>query len=307
MSNAPGPTMLYAGGPLYPTYQGKPPFDIGQLVENLTGSFSTLIAYTLHAAASGDLVYNDSENLLVSKGVYVGDSGFPGVFQTLKEQAGIQRFLFCFQGSLDRIKELGTGPESPLYQNFFALKSSFPLVVGIDLDFEVPSPDQETLIAFATMLIEIGWQITFSTGGQDLPSYSACFATLFQKYPQAVTRFHLQSYYGDDGEVQSMLCLLQKELSISQEVAATFVYPGLANRSQSVSFPGNCPDEVQSLFLGWSALGVRGGFIYIYDSIINNLDQNLCSDSPATCQAYAQSIRDGIVIPEKVTPVNCSE
>jgi hypothetical protein len=305
MASAPS-AMLYAGGPLYPGYTGKPPFNLDQLIENLTGSFDTVTAYTLHISVTGDLVYNDTENLLVSKDQYVGNPDFPTVFQTLYEQAGVRRFLFCVQAPLERIKELGTSPTGILAQNFTVLKNSFPWVAGIDLDFEVVSPDTATLTAFAQMLIEIGWQITFSTGGQDLPPYSACFANLFKMYPQQVTRFHMQSYLGDDGDTQRVICYLAQELDISTQVAATFVSPGITNRNTG-SFQGFCPIDAQNLFCTWGSLGVQEGFIYLYDSIINQMGKNLCPNQAVTCQAYAQSIRDGISSSKGCMPLPCPD
>jgi hypothetical protein len=289
--------MLYAGGPLYPGYAGNPPYDLQQLVESLNGSFDMVTAYTLHISATGDLVYNDKENLLVTENNYVGSPEFPTVFQTLYEQAGVRRFYFCVQAPLDRIKQLGTGPTGILAQNFTVLKNTFPWVAGIDLDFEVYQPDTVTLTQFAQMLLDIGWQISFSTGGQDLAAYSACFAGLVKTNPQLVTRFHMQSYLGNDGDTQTVIQELAQELGVPQEVAATFVYPGITNHNGKSSFPGFYPDQARGLFGVWGALGVQGGFIYIYDSIVDQMNLDPEPNQAISCQAYAQSLRDGISHP----------
>ena len=113
-------TVLYAGGPLL---EGGEPV----LQDLRTSGFSTIVAWTVHVDASGDLQFNTRP--LVAGGRYVGDPAWPGRLMDLKRGGQVQHVQFAVgsAGALDfhHIQALlaaGSGPGSSLQTNFRVLR-----------------------------------------------------------------------------------------------------------------------------------------------------------------------------------------
>lgn len=167
---------LYIQGDIYPSGTNDP----AAVVTAITGSqLTTPILALFHVNCSaetcpnsgspagsqdGDITFNDT--LIIRDGQYVGDPTWPATITSLR--AGNVTSIFASFGGYGvpdyaRIGQImakyGTGPTSPLYQNFACLKATLGLD-GIDFDDE-DSYDQDTVVQFAQMLLGMGLAITF--------------------------------------------------------------------------------------------------------------------------------------------------
>ncbi|HET7229014.1 MAG TPA: hypothetical protein VFJ16_03395 [Longimicrobium sp.] len=198
---------VYVQGDIYPGGSNDP----AAVVAAITGSkLTTPILALLHVncsattcpdgnsppdAQDGDITFNDT--LIVRGGKYVGDPTWPTTVKSLRAGQVTQIFAsFGGYGVPDyaRIGQLiakyGTGPTSPLYQNFACLKNALG-IDGIDFDDE-DSYDQDTVVQFAQMLLGLGLKVTFCPyGSQDF--WSGCIEALGTSN---VSWLNLQCYAG---------------------------------------------------------------------------------------------------------------
>lgn len=167
---------MYIQGDIYPGGGTDP----AGVVAAVTGSqLTTPILALLHVNCSpstcpgggspsdsqdGDITFNDT--LIVRGGEYCGDPTWPATIKSLR--AGRVTKIFASFGGygvpdFSRIgklmKKYGTGPGSPLYDNFACLESTLGLD-GIDFDDE-DDYSPEIVVPFAQMLLGMGLEITF--------------------------------------------------------------------------------------------------------------------------------------------------
>jgi hypothetical protein len=281
---------IYGGGPFYSGGQA--------VVDDLKGSgFTTVIAWSVHVSTNGDLVYNDPT--IVSKGQYVGDSGWPGLLANLKQGGSVNRLLFSvgsggvedFHHIQNLINTEGTGPGSILYQNFKALKDAIPDIDAIDLDDEDLN-DSATTVAFSRMLHTIGYEVTFCPY-TNTDFWVGCLHTLNSKTPNLVTAFNLQCYAGGEGNhPQDWIDAIAARMGSGFD-AKGFVYPGLWSADGGSCDNINCPDDIASQFANWKSTGVQGGFMWLYDDIQKCEGTQTCSP-PANTAGYAHAIINGL-------------
>lgn len=226
----------------------------------------------------GDLYYNDTE--IVADARYVGPPNWLGLIEQLKQGPdAVERVLFSIGGwdvgdfgNIARlIREFGTGPDSPLYRNFLALKRLFPVVDGIDLDNE-EAFDHSSMVAFCRMLGAIGFQVTFCPYS-DKRVWIDCLAELRTSDPGLVVGFNLQCYAGgahnDPGDWIDAL-----RARFGQDFPAGFVIPGVSTDDDAA--------QVQARFAGWAPEGVGGGFLWTFEG------------AGESAPEYAQAIADGL-------------
>lgn len=225
-----------------------------------------------------DIYYNNTE--IVSNGGYVGPANWIGLIEQLKQGPdAVERVLFSIGGwdvgdfaNIQRlIADFGTGPDSPLYRNFLALKQLFPVIDAIDLDNE-EGLDHDSMVAFCRMLGAIGFQVTFCPYDEQ-SGWIQCLAELNRTDPGLVVGFNLQCYSGggsnDPGQWIDAL-----RAALGEDFPASFVIPGLST--------DDGPAQVHDQFADWAADGIGGGFLWTFES------------AGAQAPDYAQAIADGV-------------
>jgi len=283
-------TAIYGGGPFYTGGESV-------MTDLQQSGFTTVIAWAVHVHPNGDLIYNDPT--IVSNGAYVGDPDWPALLATLKQAGSVNRLLFSvggwdtgdFTNIQQIIQQQGTGPGSMVYQNFKALKDAIPVIDGIDLDDE-DNYDTNTIVAFSTMLHELGYQVTFCPY-TDINFWVDCLSALNSATPNLVTAFNLQCYAGGaDNDPQDWIDAIAQTMGSSFD-AQGFVYPGLWCRNGDGCSSGDCPTAITARFAGWRSEGIQGGFIWLYDDIQACASSGACSGAMDTA-AYANAIVAGL-------------
>lgn len=270
---------IYGGGPLYA--------DPAALAELRDSGFTTVVAWTLHVDPAGELTFNDQR--LVAGGRYLGDPLWPGRLAALK-RGSVRQLLFSvgsagvgdFRHIRDLLQGQGLGNRN-LRQNFQALRAAIPAIDGFDLDDE-DLQDPATTRAFATLLGELGCTITFCP--YDNPDFwVGCLRELEASAPGLVTAWHLQCYAGGAwNQPQAWIDRIRAELGPGYD-ARGLVRPGLWCRHGGDCRDGDAPDQLAARFGGWKPLGIRGGFIWLYDDL-----RNCASRGGGDAAAYAQAI-----------------
>ncbi len=269
-----------------------------QVIDEVRASgFATVVAWTIHVWQDGDLAFDQP---FVSNGEWVGDASWPALYSRLKEApTSVDRLLFCV-GSADAtdfgdiaalIAKEGTGPDSTLYRNFKALKEAIPQIDGIDFDDEEPF-DGQTIVAFAQMLHEIGFEVTFCPY-TDAEDWVACLKELNGATPGLVTAFNLQCYAGGGGnQPQDWIDTVSSAMGPSFD-AAGLISPGLWCINGDACDGGQCPESIQQQFAGWKATGITSGWIWRLDDVDHCQGSKACSGGMAAAD-YATAITTGL-------------
>jgi hypothetical protein len=285
---------IYCGGPLYS--QGNGPID-----DLRASGFTTVVGWCIHVNPSGDL---NMDMPLVTGGEYVAGPGFAGLMNRLKESpTSVDRVLLSVGawGTDDwaHIQQLvraqGVGPETSLYRGFSALKAAIPAIDGIDFDDE-QIYDPATTVPFAQMLHTIGYDVTFCPyTEQDF--WVGCLKTLNTATPNLVTGFNLQCYAGGAGNSPAEWIDAIEAVMPPEFDAKGFVSPGLwcvhDDGNGGHCNEGRCPDDIASQLGDWRSTGIRGGWIWLLDDVLNCESSGKCTGAMSTA-AYAQAIADGL-------------
>jgi hypothetical protein len=276
---------IYVGGPLYSGGPG--------VIQDLDGSgFRTVVAWTLHVTAGGDLRFNDEA--LVTAGRYVGDPAWPGRLASLKGPGNVRQLLFSvgsaevqdFHHIQTLIGRQGTGPGSILNRAFSALKAAIPVTDGIDLDDE-DLLDPATTVAFSRMLGGLGLRVSFCAFG-DPQFWINCLAVLESQAPGLVGALRLQCYAGGAGN-DPAAWIRQVQARMGPEFDAQgWVQPGRWCRHGRGCRLGNDPDAMEAQFHAWKPAGIRHGFLWLYDDLLACYDHGRAAD-------YAAAIRQGLL------------
>jgi hypothetical protein len=187
---------------------------------------------------------------------------------------------------------LNNGMADVLSDNVAALKQAFTVnggcvIDGFDLDCE-ENVDQSTIVALSEIFFEQGFEVSFCPyTNQDF--WQGCMQTLWDKSLN-VSRWNLQCYSGGAGnDVPSWIASIAAV--VGQQAAPSYMVPGLAVVGQQ---DAQCPTGQNSIctsFAGWSSLGLPGGFLWLYDSILDHPDG--CNGT-ATLANYVAAINNGL-------------
>ncbi|MDQ1654706.1 MAG: hypothetical protein QOI35_3906 [Cryptosporangiaceae bacterium] len=261
-----GRSAIYGGGPFYTG---------GQAVMNTLRSsgFTTVVLWTIHVRANGDLVFNDIP--VVSNGQYTGDSGWPGRLATLKQaptsvnriEIGIGSWGVDDWGTIHSlITSQGTGTGSILYRNFKALLTATG-ADAINNDDETHY-DVASTVSFGKMATAVGYK-NFALAPY---TNSGFWASVKSGLGSVVDRAYLQEYAGGAGNNPS---------TWNQALGMT-VDPGLWGRNGSGCSAGDSPSTVQSKMTSWhSSAGIQGGFLWLFDDIQACTSQGTAADYAA--------------------------
>lgn len=284
-------------------------------VEDIIHSgMNTYLFWSVHVEPKGDLVHFGPPKITIcGEGEYKGPSDWKAkLVQMLLPPSSVRTIAFSVgsAGTSDyaNIKTLidsqGTGPDSILYQNFAALKTSLPEISVIDLDDE-DSYDQETIVRFSTMLHQIGFSVTFCPYVQ--PSFWVdCLYALNGSGTNIVTGFNLQCYSGGSGNAHSQklqddwITPIMSKMGWSQEQAAAFIRPGLdAKHGKKTAYQkkcseGNCPSQIKQKLDSWKSLGITGAWIWSYGELLSCKDYTGCTGESIDLKSYTDAILNSL-------------
>ncbi|HEX8868234.1 MAG TPA: lysyl endopeptidase [Lentzea sp.] len=264
---------IYGGGPFYAD---------GQAVMNTlrASGFTTVILWSFHVHANGDLVYNDIP--VVQNGRYVGDPGWPARLRTLKQApTSVNRIEVSigawsvpdWENIAKLISSQGTGSSSILYRNFQALKAATgaDAINNDDESFYQVAPTA----AFARMAVGLGYS-KFTLAPYTNSSFWASLKNNLGG--TIVDRVYLQGYAGGSGNNPATW----------NSALGMKVDPGLWSKNGAGCSSGDSPATVQSKMRSWrNSAGIVGGFMWLYD------DMKKCSAQGTPAQ-YANAIRAGV-------------
>ncbi|MCC3371522.1 discoidin domain-containing protein [Cohnella sp. REN36] len=272
----PPESVIYGGGPFYAG-------GTATMNDLRQSGFTTVMLWTIHVNANGDLYYNDQK--VVSNGAYVGKASWPSELATLKQApTSVKRLEISvgswgvndFQNIKDLIAAQGTGTTSILYKNFSALKNA---IGGDAISFDNEDLyDVNSSAAFGNMLAGLGYKIT-------LCPYTnvSYWQSVKSQLGTKVDRIYLQVYDGGAGNNPS---------TWSSQLGMT-VMPGLDSKTSS---RGNTPAQVNSRMSAWKAsAGIAGGFIWYYDAILNNPSGGSAADYAAAINGALGSPSSGSI------------
>ncbi|NPU69359.1 hypothetical protein HL667_30445 [Bradyrhizobium sp. 83012] len=279
LKNAYKTLAIYVPGPFYQSSGGIEPL--------MSSNFNTVIAWAFHVEADGSIF---NEGTVVKGGKYVGDLKWAERLHALKgPTSSVRRILFSLwgEGTFSNIQNLiwadgpgepQTGPGTPLYENFRALKAAMPAVDGIDLDNE-SLYDTPTTVAFSRMLGVLGYQVTFCTY-TDPSFWCDSLQEVHERDPQIVAEFNLQCYSGGGGNnPQDWVDAIERKMAPGFH-AESFVFPGVG-----INYGAETPEKAREKFAYWSKRHpLAGGFLWKADEI----------PSAYTLRQFADAMRNGL-------------
>jgi hypothetical protein len=272
---------IFGGGPFYTG---------GTATMNAlrASGYITVMLRTIHVnSTSGNLIYNDQ--LVVSNGVYVGNSSWPAQLATLKTApTSVNRIEWSvgsapsggndFANILTLMNAYGTNTDSILYKNFLALKNATG-ADAIDYDDETQY-DVTTSVKFGQMLSSIGYKVTLCPYTN--PSFWQ--SVYNQLGTNLVDRVYLQCYAGGAGNNPG---------TWNSYFTGLKVIPGIWGVASDPS--GSTASQAEAQMTAWhTAYGIPGGFIWLYD----NIAANTSGGTPAD---YATAVNRA-VDPLTITP-----
>lgn len=248
---------IFGGGPFYTG---------GTATMNTlrASGYTTVMLWTIHVdSTSGNLIYNDQ--LVVSNGVYVGNSSWPAQLATLKTApTTVNRIEWSvgsapsggndFANLLTLMNAYGTNTDSILYKNFLALKNATG-ADAVDYDDETQY-DVTTSVKFGLMLSSIGYKVTLCPYTN--PSFWQ--SVYNQLGSNLVDRVYLQCYAGGAGNNPG---------TWNGYFSGLKVMPGMWGVASDPS--GSTASQVETQMTAWrAAYGIPGGFMWLYDNIAAN-------------------------------------
>ena len=262
---------VYGGGPILRD-------DEGAIDELRASGFTTVIVWTIHISATGNMNFNGNFRI-VANGEYVGDDvipQLPGNVARLKTPpTSVTRVEFGLSAwgskTFENIRALvaaeGTGPDSVLHRNFAALKARIPHIDALNFDDE-SEYHAPSATAFAIMLADLGYKVAL------VPYTASSFWRTVAEdtnaaRPGAVDAVYLQVYAGGAGN---------NPCTWKGYFPGIPLIPGLWSRDDT-------PAQVQAHMNTWqSRCDIPAGFMWIYDEF---------DDSPHVEQ-YAGAINDAL-------------
>ncbi len=263
---------IYAGGPIYNNRNSS-------INELRNSGYTTVIVWTIHIEANGDLGFN-GEFPLVKNGVYVGGQSYPNfpndVARLKVAPTSINRVEFGLSsagsGTFTAVRNFynseGFGPGTTLYKNFAALKAAIPAIDAFNNDDE-STYHVASAVAFTKMLAGLGFKNAIVPYTRS-SFWSALVSQVNATYPGNIDRNYLQCYAGGGGNNP---CSSSWDFGIP-------VYPGLWGGSGQSSV-----GAVESRMNTWqNSCGITGGFMWIYDDF----------DNSSAVAAYAAAINNAL-------------
>jgi hypothetical protein len=275
---------------------------------------TTVVLWALHIGCPdipgqqyGDLVYNHTGETIVSAGVFnplqiSAIGAWPGQVAALKQSGSVSKIFISIGGASPPIFDfttaqtmLNNGQAGVLQENFQALRTAFTVngscvIDGFDLDCE-EDVNESTIVQLCQMLFGLGFAVTFCPYTNQ-PFWQDCMQTLWSQGLK-VSWWNLQCYAGGGGNGSYLPSWIANLAAVVGNAdAASYLVPGLA--VQGSEGDGQCPTGsggMEASFAGWQNLGLGGGFLWTYDSTLNNTQP---CPGPANLAAYVAAINAGL-------------
>jgi hypothetical protein len=298
MSN--GPVVLYAWGLFESAYSaGIPPAEQVLLVG--PSGFNTVILWTIHVDAQGNLTYNDPTDNVVTNGVFNPAFKSLGAEVLLLKAAGVQKVLIGIGSGggtnadfTNIVNLMNAGQGKALQASFSALQAGLN-TDGFDFDIENFNFDDNQVGPvgdFAGLLSTINGKstITFCPYNNE-GWWVEVLQYIYQKNnnSQLVSWFNLQCYAGGGtNQPQNWVATLAAATNTGVTSPAAFIVPGYWCTNDYG--PGNSPAQIQDIFAGLTKTdpGINGGFIW------NSFDIFKGIATEGTPTNYAQAVIAGL-------------
>lgn len=255
---------------------GGGPFVTGGpvMVRNMTRSgFNTLMLWSVHVNADGDLSLNDLK--VCEDGKYVGEQSWADSWKELKKESSTIKRIELSIGAwstpdFENIKALierdGTGEDTILYRNFQALIE----VTGADaVNYDDESCyDADSAVMFGKMCETMGVKVTLCPF-TNMPFWVNVKNRLGE---ELVDRVYLQCYDGGAGNV----------VSEWEDALGMKIIPGYWNITNGTY--GKSAEQVGEE-LALNKRSITGGFMWYYDEMKSNRPPNATED-------YAKAINE---------------
>lgn len=223
-----------------------------------TSGFDTLVIFRIGVLENGDLVYystgDEAEAVdapVVTAGEYVGGSALAEKVKSFKTgetlvtrvEVSVVSADATFVNVQNLINANGTGADTPLYQNFEALRTAWDLDAFNNDDESVY--DVATTVAFGKLLGEVGYQYSIA------PYTNTGFWTnITEQLPGLFDRVYLQVYDGGAGN----------DPGAWQDALGVKVTPLVWVTNDAKPSQGNTPEQAQAKFANWNTqYSVDGG------------------------------------------------
>lgn len=267
-------SVLYGGGPLYA--------DAAAHRGLIRGSgFTTLVIWTVHVEADGDLVLNNHK--IVDDGAYVGRADWPAEVAAFKSgTTSVSRIELGLSGhesqTFINIRDLvfaqGTGSGGVLHRNFKVIRDRIPAIDGFNYDEESHIYDQNVLYTmkeFSLMLADLGFNVEL-----DVFCCSQAWTDVFNYVnglrPGTIDRIDLQCYAGGGGNDP---CWWNGQFGGLRVTPGLWAYPS----TESGGYWSRNPGQVAAQMGAWnSACSLAGGFMWYLDDMLLALDQYPVAD-----------------------------
>ncbi|HEU0300006.1 MAG TPA: hypothetical protein VFR37_11140 [Longimicrobium sp.] len=273
-----------------------------------SSGFTTLMFYNMHIDASGNFRYTNASYPFVADGrVQEGYAYLQGLLASITAAGSVTNILFVLGGwgvesdylhAGQLLGRYGSSPDSPLVRNFVALQGIG--VTGIDMDLEPGAAGAYGFIPYSyfgaavvqltTLLRNLALRVTYCPYEQTQFWIDCLAASYGFNNVQPVSWLNLQCYSGGTGNTQAqwVAALNQSGTPLGISDTDAFVVPGYSPAE-------TCPAALQATFADSSQMtsGVAGGFLYGYQNIQQNQQQNLCPGNNSTAD-YAKAIAAGI-------------
>jgi len=263
------PIAIYGNG-LFQDGYPNPPVAYDTQIQQLNAGITTVILWSIHIHAGGDLYLNDT--LFVSDGVIQyatdGSSGvnpnFPQLVSALMS-GGTVRDLLVSVGAWGTTSDFTAWLDArdQVKANLAILQSAFG-VTGVDFDYEsqdgYTSADQSMIV---TLTLDVGSLGLFATycPYTDPDFWTGCLTSVYQQNGQAqiVKWMNLQCYAGGGGNSPTDWALaVQNTSDTGVTDAYAFIVPGYA----VLGADGGGPESLEQTFAGLAGTGITGGFLW---------------------------------------------
>ncbi|KAH8890149.1 coagulation factor 5/8 type domain-containing protein [Thozetella sp. PMI_491] len=240
---------------------------------NTTGlldtGFNTLLLFRIGVLANGDLVYYSTGGAgeavdapVITNGTYVGGDALAEKILSFKTgNSTVERVevsLLSNDATFQNIRTLvntnGTGPDTPLYQNFKALKDAWNLD-GVDNDDEGVY-DVSSTVTFGLMLADMGYKYS-AAPYTNINFWLSVTSQLNTAVPNLFDRVYLQCYDGGAGNNPASW-----QTSLGMKITPIVWVVNDAKPSQSTTV-----DQALTKFTNWSSTAAvaGGGYWNDYD------------------------------------------
>jgi hypothetical protein len=223
-----------------------------------TSGFDTLLIFRIGVLENGDLVYYSTGDAgdavdapVITAGQYVGGAALADKIKSFKTGGSlvnrVEVSLVSHDATFVNIRNLvtanGTGADTPLYQNFEALRTAWGLDAFNNDDESVY--DVASTVTFAKILGDIGYKYSIA------PYTNIGFwSSVAEQLPDLVDRVYLQVYDGGAGN----------DPGAWQDSLGLQVTPIVWVTNDAKPSQGNTPEQAQARFASWNTqFSVDGG------------------------------------------------